>query len=284
MSIGNPERHDTNRRVLLAAGVVLVVAVLVLWFVASGDDQEPDLPAHAGAESAPINEADAVDESRDLTEMRELGYIVDEEPDGADDAPDTEFGQGRIAARRFQHLAVSLEDSGDLEAAEEAYRSAIAADPTYRPPHYALADLLRRTGRFDEADREFWIAVDNGLIDPPRAIVKVATQYRNQGEIERAGTILDEGRRRYPDSADIWLHFGAFFGEVGDYERSARALERAISLTPDDPLAYRNLAAAQIALGIRDEALRTLEEGLRRDPTNKEIKQMLAEIEGSEEP
>jgi tetratricopeptide (TPR) repeat protein len=284
MSIGNPERHDTNRRVLLAAGVVLVVAVLVLWFVASGDDQEPDLPAHAGAESAPINEADAVDESRDLTEMRELGYIVDEEPDGADDAPDTEFGQGRIAARRFQHLAVSLEDSGDLEAAEEAYRSAIAADPTYRPPHYALADLLRRTGRFDEADREFWIAVDNGLIDPPRAIVKVATQYRNQGEIARAGTILDEGRRRYPDSADIWLHFGAFFGEVGDYERSARALERAISLTPDDPLAYRNLAAAQIALGIRDEALRTLEEGLRRDPTNKEIKQMLAEIEGSEEP
>ena len=269
-----------HRRLLLASGLVVVVAAVALWFVASPDDRETDLRTGAPSDSTPIGGNSVVDQPRELADMQELGYIVEEGPEPNDEPPGTEVGQGRVAARRFQHLAVSFEGSGDLEAAEDAYRSAIAADPTFRPPHYALADLLRRTGRFDEADREFWIAVDNGLVEPTTSIVKVATQYRNQGEIDRAGRILDEGRRRYPESPDIWLHFGAFFGEIGDYERSAKALERAITLAPDDPLGYRNLAAAQVALGRREEALRTLEEGLRRDPTSKDIQEMLAEIGG----
>jgi len=272
------------RQLLLVSGLVVVVAAVVLWFVASSDDHGTDLQNEAPSESSPIEEGPVVDQPPDLADMQELGYIVEEEPEADDEPPGTEVGQGRVAARRFQHLAVSLEGAGDLEAAEDAYRSAIAADPTFRPPHYALADLLRRTGRFDEADREFWIAVDNGLVDPPRAIVKVATQYKNLGEIERAGRILDEGRRRYPESADIWLHFGAFFGEIGDYGRSEKALQKAVALAPDDPLGYRNLATAQIALGRRDEALRTLQEGLRRDPTSKEIEEMLAEIGGDRVP
>jgi tetratricopeptide (TPR) repeat protein len=262
----------------------LVVAAAALWFLAPHDLREPVPGNGATPASSPIEEVPAVDQPKDLVEMQELGYIVEEEPEADDEPPATGFGQGRVAARRLQHLAVSLEDSGDLKAAEDAYRSAIAADTTFRPPHYALANLLRRTSRFDEADREFWIAVDNGLVDPPRAIVKVATQYRNLGETGRAGRILDKGRRRYPQSADIWLHFGAFFGEIGDFERSSRALERAISLAPDDPLGYRNLAAAQVALGKRKEALHTLEEGLRRDPANEEIKQMLAEIGADQVP
>jgi len=284
MTDQGPNNRAPHRRLPLVSGLVVVVAAIALWFVASPDDRETDLPTGAPSDSTLIEGDSVVDQPRDLADMQEFGYIVEGEPEPDDEPPGTEIGQGRVAARRFQHLAVSFEGSGDLEAAEDAYRSAIAADPTFRPPHYALADLLRRTGGFDEADREFWIAVDNGLVDPPKAIVKVATQYRNLGEIERAGRILDEGRNRYPESADIWLHFGAFFGEIGDFERSARALERAISFAPDDPLGYRNLAAAQVALGKRDEALRTLEEGLRRDPTNKEIKQMLAQYEGFEGP
>lgn len=270
---------------LLLAAIVLAVIAAALWFLAIRDsDPKPNLHGEVGSEAAPVVEEDAVAEPRDLVEMQELGYIVDEEPESPDDTSKDGFGEGRIAARRYQHLAVSMADSGDLVGAEDAFRKAIAADPSYRPPHYALAELLRRTNRFDEADREFWTSVDIGLGEPTMAIVKVATQYRNQGELERAGRILDEGRRRHPDSADIWLHYGALFGEVGDLVRSARALEKAVSLAPNDPLGYRNLAAAQVALGDREQAARTLERGLQCDPQNRFIKEMIAQLTDSREP
>jgi len=266
-----------NRRLWLFAGGVIVIAVVLVWSVMSRDDE--NLDELIAVKPTPKFELPTVDEDSELTEMEELGYIVDEEPDARFETPTADSGHDRISARRLQNLGASLAGAGDLVAAEEAFRGAIAADPTYRPPHYALAKLLRRTDRFDEADREFWISVDIGVGEPASTIVKVATEYRNRGELDRAGRILDEGRRRYPESADIWLHFGAFFGEAGDYEKAARCLQRAISLVPDDPLAYRNLAAAQVALGDRDGARRTLTEGLRHDPRNKEIQEFLARLE-----
>jgi Flp pilus assembly protein TadD len=262
-----------NRRWLLLAGGVVVMAAVVLWSVRSRGNKSPDVQ-----ELTPVPEVATVDEDSALTRMQELGYIVEEESDAQTETPTADSGHDRVSARRLQNLAVSLAGAGDLVAAEEVFRDAIAADPTYRPPHYALAELLRRTGRFDEADRELWTSVDIGLGEPEAAIVKVAMQYRNRGELGRAGRILDEGRRRYPDSAEIWLHFGVFHGEAGNYENAARCLQRAITLNPGDSLAYRNLAAAQLALGDRDGARRSLTEGLRRNPDNKELQKMLAQM------
>jgi Flp pilus assembly protein TadD len=271
-----------NLRLWLVAGGVMATVMALVWLVTSRDGEKPGELAEVNPEPTPRFEVPALDEDPAMTEMRELGYIVAEEPDGQTETPTAGTGRNRVSARRLQNLGASLAGAGDLAGAEDAFRGAIAADPTYRPPHYALAELLRRTDRFDEADREFWTSVDLGLGEPTTAIVKVATQYRNRGELERAGRILDEGRRRYPESADIWLHFGAFFGEAGDYQKALRCLRRAVMLAPDDPLAYRNLAAAQVALGDRDGARRSLTEGLRRDPENREIKKMLAELGGSD--
>ncbi|MCP3860033.1 MAG: tetratricopeptide repeat protein, partial [Phycisphaeraceae bacterium] len=92
-----------------------------------------------------------------MAKLRALGYIGDE-PDeaGAESGPNYD----RFEARRLHNLATRLMDAGDLEEAERNYREAVAADPTYGPPHYAFAFLLRKTGRYDEADRHFWQAVD----------------------------------------------------------------------------------------------------------------------------
>jgi tetratricopeptide (TPR) repeat protein len=267
--------RQTNRRLWLFAGGVIVIVMALVWSVISRDGENLGGSIGVKLEPPPQFKLPAVDEDPALTEMRELGYIVVDETDAQAETPTADSGHDRVSARRLQNLGASLAGAGDLVAAEEAFRGAIAADPTYRPPHYALSKLLRLTDRFDEADREFWISVDIGVGEPESSIVKVATEYRSRGEFERAGKILDE-------SGDIWLHFGAFFGEIGDYEKAARCLQRAISLAPDDPLAYRNLAAAQVALGDREGARRTLTDGLRRDPKNKEIERMLAELGGSE--
>ena len=180
-----------NRRLWLFAGGVIVIALALVWSVISRDDENLDELIAVKPKPTPQFEISTVDEDPALTEMEELGYIVDDEPEAQVENPTADSGHDRVSARRLQNLGASHAGAGDLVAAEEAFRGAIAADPSYRPPHYALAKLLRRTERFEEADREFWISVDIGIGEPASSIVKVATEYRNRGELDRAGKILD---------------------------------------------------------------------------------------------
>ncbi len=213
-----------------------------------------------------------------LAKLRALGYIGD-----APRAADAETGPSydRFEARRLHNLAMRLMDAGDLEGAEGNYRGAVAADPTYVPPHYAFAFLLRKTGRYEEADRHFWQAVDLDSADGAApAIVRVAQHYRTLEEVDRAEAVLAEGTRRFPGSATIWLHLGALLGEKGDLEGSRRCLDRAVELDPRDPFAHRNLAALQVAAGDLEGARRSLSTALELEPGNDEVRRQLAGLGG----
>lgn len=56
---------------------------------------------------------------------------------------------------------------GRLPDAEKAYRKAIELRPSYSEAHNDLGQLLARTGRWDEAIREFDLALDNMLYKEP---------------------------------------------------------------------------------------------------------------------
>jgi len=213
-----------------------------------------------------------------LAKLRALGYIGDE-PDeaGAESGPSYD----RFEARRLHNLALRLMDAGHLEEAERNYRQAVAADPTYLPPHYAFAFLLRKTGRYDEADRHLWQAVDLDLVDTAApAVVRVAQHYRDLGQAAPAEAVLTEGTKRLPDSATIWLHLGALLGERGDLDGSRRCLVRAVELDPRDPFAHRNLAALQAAVGDLEGARRSLSTALELEPGNDEVRRQLSSLGG----
>ncbi len=56
---------------------------------------------------------------------------------------------------------------GRLEDAEQSYRRAIALRPAVSEAHNDLGQLLARTGRYDEAIREFDVALENMLYKEP---------------------------------------------------------------------------------------------------------------------
>ncbi|MBP1621660.1 MAG: hypothetical protein H6Q02_2427, partial [Acidobacteria bacterium] len=224
-----------------------------------------DLPAVRWASLAPVTRAQTVElppEAREeeLAKLRALGYLGGDDSGGA--APPTPAAAapaaeptadvGRLEARRQHNLGLTRADAGDLAAAETAFRAAIAADPTYAPPHYAFARVLRLTARFDEADAELWRSVDLGLGDPASALVRVAGEYRKLKQPERAGAVLARAAERFPDSGGLWLDLGTLAGERGDFAFARQCLERAVALLPGEPVARRNLAAACLQLG--DEA------------------------------
>jgi Flp pilus assembly protein TadD len=227
-----------------------------------------------------------------LAKLRALGYIGGTTPSTAEvtsrgsetatPGPSAEptANLPHLEARRLHNLAVGLADRGELAAAATMFRQAIAADASYSPPHYALARVLRLTGDLAEADRELWTAIDLGIADPPEALTQVAHEYVLMGHPDRAGAVLAEAGRRYPEDARIWLDLGTLAGQQGDLALARQCLERAVSLAPTNPLARRNLGMAYLGLGDQVAARRAFAEALRLDPNDAEVRKQLERLGG----
>jgi type IV pilus assembly protein PilF len=73
---------------------------------------------------------------------------------------------GFADAHRARALVLDL-GFNRLQDAEKSYRRAIALRPAYSEAHNDLGQLLARTGRWDEAAKEFDLALDNMLYKEP---------------------------------------------------------------------------------------------------------------------
>ncbi len=222
----------------------------------------------------------------ELAKLRSLGYLAGgggaaeraaaSGPAAASSPPaEPQARFDRAEARRLTNLGTSRASAGEWVAAERAYREALEADPTYPAAHYNLNLMLRNAGRRDEADAQFWWAVELGVADRAMAVVRLALDYQQRGDAKKAEQVFAEGRRRLPDAALVWLNSGVFLGEQGRVEEARACLERAVLLAPANPAAHKNLGVSLLALGDRDGARRALAESLRLDPAQADVRQQL---------
>lgn len=256
-------------------------------------EKPPALPVVRYAALSPVVRPAAAalpQEAREeeLAKLRALGYLAGDQattetgeartgtaPSTAAPSAEPTADARRLEARRQHNLGLTRADAGDLGAAEQAFRAAIASDPNYPPPHYALARVLRLTSRYDEGDRELWKAIDLGIGDQEGALARAAGEYRKLRLPERAGGVLARAVERFPESGPLWLDLGTLAGEQGDYALAVRCLERAVSLMPGEAVAHRNLGAAKLAMGDVEGARRSFGEALRLDPGNQAIRHQL---------
>ncbi len=227
----------------------------------------------------------ADERAEEIAKLRALGYLAGGETEpkagrGPAPTPEPTADLGRLEGRRQHNLGLTLADQGDLEGAERAFRAAIAAEPSYPPPHVALARLLRRSGRFEEADRELWHGVELGLGDPVATLQRTAAEYRALGQPVRAAQLLAQAAERFPEAPTLWLDLGVLAGEQGDLVLARRCLERATQLDPGEVMGWRNLAAAQAGLGDLAAARRSLTRAVALAPADADLQRQLAALGG----
>ncbi len=104
-------------------------------------------------------------------------------------------------------LARTLEARGDRAGAKTAYGEAVRLLPSYPPGVFGLADLDWEDGHPDAAVR---LVVDLLSLDPVHV--------------------------------EALVRLGVWFAQLGRWDESRRALERALSLAPDDPDVQRQLS------------------------------------------
>ncbi|MGH9446667.1 MAG: tetratricopeptide repeat protein, partial [Terriglobia bacterium] len=151
---------------------------------------------------------------------------------------------------RFPHSAwlhlllgnahISRDDSTD---AEVEYRQAARLDPSLPLVHFDLGRLAFNRGGYFEAFRDFQteIAVD-------------------------------------PAFGEAYLYAGTSLRRLGKNQEAIPYLEQAVGRDPNDALAYRELAVAQVQARQWQAARRTLQEGERRFPKEPAFPAQLARV------
>jgi tetratricopeptide (TPR) repeat protein len=189
--------------------------------------------------------------------------------------PSAELDSPTVTRAQLNNLAIIKMNEKKYDEAAQLLRRAIRMSPGYPAPHYNLRRLYMETQRYDDADRELWIAVDKGLRDPQRTVDRAAADYENLDMQDRAAALLTEALQRFPEHEPFWVHqmvvrirleqcreardlgaeaarkfpesapVHAFYGLaaacVGDVSTARTELERSLALNPDQATLRRTL-------------------------------------------
>jgi superkiller protein 3 len=108
-------------------------------------------------------------------------------------------------AKTYLNLGLLYASQGRDEDAIHEYRKAVEIDPKYYQAHFELAALLDRTGRLDEAVREYEVAAPG-----------------------------------YPSSGDYFYRLGFGYFRLGDRSKAREKLLRAIEVSPGSEAAAKS--------------------------------------------
>lgn len=206
----------------------------------------------------------------ELAQLRALGYLA-----GGAGKPSPAGLTERLTPGALNNLGARRLETGDLTAAEEAFRRAIAAEPEYAGAHRNLANVLLRRGETAPAVAAFREALRLGVSDPERAAVEFAMALAEKGDREAAIAVVGEQAARKPDSYLLQLNLGTLLADGGRFDGALAAYRRATEIDPRSALAWRNRGLAALRLVEHDEAARAFTRSLALDPDQPDLQRMV---------
>ncbi|MGN6148129.1 MAG: tetratricopeptide repeat protein [Rhizomicrobium sp.] len=187
----------------------------------------------------------------------------------------------------------ALQGLGELDAAVNSYRRAIARNPLDMKAHSDLNSLLYRLDRDDEVLRSYdeafalypaagGLPAEKALFlfkredyDAAREQFEIAATvlpdlakphdglaliHARKGDFEAAIREHEIAVAREPDNGDFWRNFGETLSRAGDAKTALARLGKALEINPDDQAALAFSSVAMRQLGdSRDEALNDYE-------------------------
>lgn len=190
----------------------------------------------------------------------------------AQGAPSRERADAQIARGQ------QLEDAGDLQGAEAAFRAAVAADPAYPRAYLNLANPLQKQRRFADAEaaqREA-VRIDEAYVP---AWFNLAANLVEQARWADARAVLERVQALKPDLADAHVLLAMTHEGEGDLVRACEALERALSIQPEHAGAWANLGSLLVQRKMPTEGEKALRRALELDPSLGAAHAGIAEIE-----
>ena len=136
--------------------------------------------------------------------------------------------------------AWELESSGDLAAAVELYRTALAAHGPNAAINFQLAELLYRLGDLSAARERYFAAVemDDEFVE---ARANLGCVLAELGSDELAVAAFRGALKHHPDYAEVRFHLGMLLARLGFRDEAEENLRLFIDMMPDSPWAGKAL-------------------------------------------
>jgi tetratricopeptide (TPR) repeat protein len=170
-----------------------------------------------------------------------------------------------MRAATYQNLGTTLQETGRLEEAVEAFRHALALEPDYAPAHNSLGSMLRQEGHHDEAIAQLESAL-RLQPDFDDARFNLANARADRGDWARAIAEYEALLRRRPDAVDVQSNLGIALAGANRPGEAVEHFRAAATLAPQDAKAHYNLAHALLMRGDSSEAVEHLVRALQIDP------------------
>jgi protein O-GlcNAc transferase len=184
----------------------------------------------------------------------------------------------------------------DFAAADDLYRRATQASPTYGSAWFGLGETSKRLGRTAETEKDYQLAETDKDHYPPGGddlylqMTKLATgienrlaeakRLLNKRDFDRSSQIYKEVLKNYPDNPDclVNLLFIAQYPNQATPEEVEDLYQRARAASPGLAEVYMYHGTALAAQSKYDQAVPELEKAIQLKPTNAEAHAWLADV------
>jgi len=198
----------------------------------------------------------------------------------------TENGEAYLAFVQAHTLHRQVEDSAKLLQAEQLYQRALELDPKFALAAAQLSRLeswIYRTHDPAEPRREKARSLAERAIQlqPDCAEGHLAlgfSYYYGDRDYENAMKEFAIAQRGLPNDAEVYLAIGAIQRRQGKWKESNANLEKAASLSPNDPWPLQNLAFNYEALRDFEAANRTIDKALKLNPDSLSLRSIKAKL------
>lgn len=246
------KRKLISFRVLYIAALCVTVAVSLFLVSCSGSKKKEKLNEKI-TQAAPVV-SPMLANSADITKGNE--YFLKGEFEDAIRFYKNGLAQNRSVA--FYNIGVSYYLMGNLAKSEDAFRSAVAEDPTFREAYMNLAVILIQTDKLTEAEKYVGMLLKDD--DSAKLLVNMANIHLKRGETAKAAMYFKEAMDKKDHSKYVLSNYAYFLLSIGEYKDGISILEK---LDYKDYTDYYNLARAYLAIGMNKAALEAVEEALK---------------------
>ncbi len=169
-----------------------------------------------------------------------------------------------------EHLILEgneLEDAGDLEQAEQRYRTALQTYPDFPKAYLNLGNIQVAQGHSEDAISSYREAL---RLEPGygAAHANLGQIYLNRKDYLNAAEHYSAAARVLPNSADAWVGVGCAMEELQRYQEAFAAYHQALTLQPNFSGAQLNLGRLLAIQKKPDEALEYIQAALSNSPDN----------------
>jgi tetratricopeptide (TPR) repeat protein len=163
--------------------------------------------------------------------------------------------------------ALALHRAGQLQAAEQAYKTVLIEQPEEPVARHHLGVIALQRGQADVAETQIRAAIAVRP-DDADALANLALALKAQGRLDEAIAMAQQVLQISPQHAATHNNLGNMLKEQGKFESAIAAYRQAIALAPGKDDFIHNLGLALLEAGQLSEAEAALKQALRQAPHN----------------